>query len=340
MSSEAKISTNQVVQTKAKESQMKGKFKEHGELMAAILSGLLIFGGWLLNNAEINTASITLYILAFCIGGFAKAKEGLEATIKEKELNVELLMFIAAVGSALIGYWTEGAILIFIFALSGALETYTMNRSNKEISSFMELQPEEALLVSNGEQRKVMVSELEIGNVIFVKPGERVPADGVVVKGGSSIDESAITGESMPIQKNMGDEVFAGTVNITGSMSIQVTKLSADTIFQKIINLVQTAQSEKSPSQLFIERFEGAYVKVVLAVVALMMILPHFLFNWSWQETFYRAMVLLVVASPCALVASIMPATLSAISNGARNGILFKGGVHLENLGSLKAIAS
>ena len=184
-----------------------------------------------------------------------------------------------------------------------------------------------------------MVSELEIGNVIFVKPGERVPADGVVVKGESTIDESAITGESMPIQKNMGDEVFAGTVNITGSMSIQVTKLSADTIFQKIINLVQTAQSEKSPSQLFIERFEGTYVKVVLAVVALMMILPHFLLNWSWQETFYRAMVLLVVASPCALVASIMPATLSAISNGARNGILFKGGVHLENLGSLKAIA-
>ena len=201
------------------------------------------------------------------------------------------------------------------------------------------MQPEEALLVSNGEQRKVNVSELEIGNVIFVKPGERVPVDGVVVKGGSTIDESAITGESMPIQKYRGDEVFAGTVNITGSMSIQVTKLSTDTIFQKIINLVQTAQSEKSPSQLFIERFEGTYVKAVLAVVALMMILPHYLFSWSWQETFYRAMVLLVVASPCALVASIMPATLSAISNGARNGILFKGGVHLENLGSLKAIA-
>ena len=203
--------------------------------------------------------------MAFCIGGFAKAKEGLEETIKEKKLNVELLMIIAAVGSAVIGYWTEGAILIFIFALSGALETYTMNRSNKEISSLMKLQPEEALLVSNGEQRKVNVSELEIGNVIFVKPGERVPVDGVVVKGGSSIDESAITGESMPIQKYRGDEVFAGTVNITGSMSIKVTKLSTDTIFQKIINLVQTAQSEKSPSQLFIERFEGTYVKAVVS---------------------------------------------------------------------------
>ena len=339
MSSEANMATNQVVQAKAKESWIKDRIKDHGELIAALLSGFLIFGGWLLSKTEINTASITLYILAFCIGGFAKAKEGLEETFKEKKLNVELLMIIAAVGSAVIGYWTEGAILIFIFALSGALETYTMNRSNKEISSLMELQPEEALLVSNGEQRKVNVSELEIGNVIFVKPGERVPVDGVVVKGGSSIDESAITGESMPIQKYRGDEVFAGTVNITGSMSIRVTKLSTDTIFQKIINLVQTAQSEKSPSQLFIERFEGTYVKAVLAVVALMMILPHYLFSWSWQETFYRAMVLLVVASPCALVASIMPATLSAISNGARNGILFKGGVHLENLGSLKAIA-
>ena len=339
MSSEANMDSNQVVQAKAKESWIKDRIKDHGELIAALLSGFLILGGWLLSKTEINTASITLYILAFCIGGFAKAKEGLEETFKEKKLNVELLMIIAAVGSAVIGYWTEGAILIFIFALSGALETYTMNRSNKEISSLMELQPEEALLVSNGEQRKVNVSELEIGNVIFVKPGERVPVDGVVVKGGSSIDESAITGESMPIQKYRGDEVFAGTVNITGSMSIKVTKLSTDTIFQKIINLVQTAQSEKSPSQLFIERFEGTYVKAVLAVVALMMILPHYLFSWSWQETFYRAMVLLVVASPCALVASIMPATLSAISNGARNGILFKGGVHLENLGSLKAIA-
>ena len=136
MSSEANMDTNQVVQAKAKESWIKDRIKDHGELIAALLSGFLIFGGWLLSKTEINTASITLYILAFCIGGFAKAKEGLEETFKEKKLNVELLMIIAAVGSAVIGYWTEGAILIFIFALSGALETYTMNRSNKEISIF------------------------------------------------------------------------------------------------------------------------------------------------------------------------------------------------------------
>ncbi|MFL6557511.1 MAG: heavy metal translocating P-type ATPase, partial [Bacillus sp. (in: firmicutes)] len=155
----------------------------------------------------------------------------------------------------------------------------------------------------------------------------------------TNIDEAAITGESMPVSKGTDEDVFAGTVNMTGSITVQVTKASHDTLFQKIIQLVQSAQSEKSPSQLFIERFEGTYVKVVLSVVLLMFFLPHFILGWSWQESFYRAMILLVVASPCALVASIMPATLSAISNGARHGILVKGGVHLENLSHLGAIA-
>ena len=139
--------------------------------------------------------------------------------------------------------------------------------------------------------------------------------------------------------KKHGDEVFAGTVNLRGAIEVKITKPSDQTLFQKIIRLVQSAQSEKSPSQLFIEKFEGTYVKGVLLVVALMMFVPHFLLDWSWNETFYRAMILLVVASPCALVAAITPATLSAISNGARNGILFKGGIHLERLASVKAIA-
>ncbi|MED4351941.1 heavy metal translocating P-type ATPase [Schinkia azotoformans] len=331
--------TNHENKTVAKNSQFIGILKEHGELIAALLSGVLIIVGWLLSKSDFTVASVGFYILAFIIGGFAKAKEGIEETIADKELNVEMLMIFAAIGSAIIGYWTEGAILIFIFALSGALETYTMNKSNREISSLMEMQPEEAMLVKNGVQKKVNVSLLQKGDHILVKPGERIPADGVVFKGQTTIDESAITGESLPIQKNKGDEVFAGTVNVTGSLTVEVTKLSSETIFQKIINLVQSAQSEKSPSQQFIEKFEGTYVKLVLVIVLLMMFLPHFLLGWSWNETFYRAMVLLVVASPCALVASIMPATLSAISNGARHGILFKGGVHLERLGALKAIA-
>ncbi|MCC3649357.1 cadmium-translocating P-type ATPase [Cytobacillus oceanisediminis] len=315
------------------------KIRPHAELIAALLSGVLILAGWLLDRSGMETPSIAAYLLAFIIGGFAKAKEGIEETIENKELNVEMLMIFAAIGSAIIGYWTEGAILIFIFAVSGALETYTMNKSHKEISSLMELQPEEALRITDGSEKRVHVSELEIGDFILVKPGERVPSDGTIVKGHSSLDEAAITGESLPVSKGADDQVFAGTVNLNGSITVEITKPNNETLFQKIIELVQSAQSEKSPSQLFIEKFEGTYVKIVLAVVVLMMFAPHFLLGWSWTETFYRAMILLVVASPCALVASIMPATLSAISNGARHGILFKGGVHLENLSHLKAIA-
>ncbi|MFE8697329.1 heavy metal translocating P-type ATPase [Cytobacillus sp. FJAT-53684] len=315
------------------------KVKPHAELIAALFSGVLIGAGWLLDKNGLATASIAIYILAFIIGGFAKAKEGIEETIANKELNVEMLMVFAAIGSGIIGYWTEGAILIFIFAISGAMETYTMNKSHKEISALMDLQPEEALRVTNGVEKKVHVSELAVGDLILVKPGERVPSDGKILKGHTTIDEAAITGESLPVSKDRDDVVYAGTVNLNGSITVEITKPNSETLFQKIILLVQSAQSEKSPSQLFIERFEGTYVKVVLAVVVLMMFVPHFLLGWSWTETFYRAMILLVVASPCALVASIMPATLSAISNGAKHGILFKGGVHLENLSHLKAIA-
>jgi Cd2+/Zn2+-exporting ATPase len=315
------------------------KVKVNGELIAAIVCGIFILLGWLYNRSDAENISIILYILAFVIGGFAKAKEGITSTIENKQLNVEMLMILAAIGSAIIGYWTEGAILILIFSLSGALETYTMNKSHKEISSLMELQPEEALRVTNGIEEHVHISELTIGDLILIKPGERIPSDGKIVKGLTTIDEAAITGEAIPVSKSNQDDVFAGTVNLNGSITVEITKPTNETLFQKIIELVQSAQSEKSPSQLFIERFEGNYVKIVLAVVAVMMFLPHFLLGWSWTETFYRAMVLLVVASPCALVASIMPATLSAISNGARHGILFKGGVHLENLSHIQAIA-
>ncbi|MGD6801023.1 heavy metal translocating P-type ATPase [Rossellomorea aquimaris] len=314
------------------------KIKPHAELIAALVSGVFILLGWLLAD-DFSSLSVTFYLLAFVIGGFAKAKEGIEETIAERELNVEMLMVFAAIGSAIIGYWTEGAILIFIFAVSGALETYTLNKSQREISSLMDLQPEEALRVTGQSEERVHVSELSIGDHILIKPGERVPSDGQIIKGSTTIDEAAISGESMPVTKSIHSEIFAGTVNLNGAITVEVTKPSNETLFQKIIDLVHSAQSEKSPSQLFIEKFEGTYVKFVLLAVLLMMFLPYFLLGWSWTETFYRAMVLLVVASPCALVASIMPATLSAISNGARNGILFKGGMHLENLSNLQAIA-
>ncbi|MBO1627245.1 heavy metal translocating P-type ATPase [Bacillus arachidis] len=314
-------------------------FQKHYELIFAILSGIFILSGWLLTKNEATTAGVVFYILAYIIGGYAKAKEGIQDTIEEKELNVEMLMLFAAIGAAIIGYWAEGAILIFIFALSGAMESYTLSKSQKEISALLDLQPEEALRISHGTEERIPVGQLEIDDIILIKPGERVPADGTIHSGETNIDEAAITGEPIPNEKRLGDEVFAGTVNLRGAIEVKITKRSDQTLFQKIIRLVQNAQSEKSPSQLFIERFEGTYVKGVLIIVALMLFVPHFILDWSWNETFYRAMILLVVASPCALVASITPAILSAISNGARSGILFKGGIHLERLASVKAIA-
>ncbi len=316
------------------------KLKEHIELIAAVVAGILIAIAWFTTRDEMTSVGIVLYLLAFLIGGFAKAKEGVEETIANKELNVEFLMILAAIGSAVIGYWTEGAILIFIFALSGALETYGRNKSHKEISALMDMQPEEAWLVlADGSLERVKVDTLQVGDVVMIKPGERIPTDGVIADGATSIDEAAITGESIPVSKFAGDDVFAGTVNMTGAVKMTMTKPSSESLFQKIIDLVQSAQSEKSPSQQFIERFEGTYVKVVLIAVGLMLFVPHFVLDWDWTTTFYRAMVLLVVASPCALVAAIMPATLSAISNGARNGVLFKGGLHIEHLSVLQAVA-
>ncbi|MER0468072.1 metal-transporting ATPase PfeT [Bacillus cabrialesii subsp. cabrialesii] len=317
--------------------QTEKKWLQHAELIAALVSGALILAGWLLSGHQV--VSITLYLLAFVIGGFAKAKEGIEETLESKTLNVELLMIFAAIGSALIGYWAEGAILIFIFSLSGALETYTMNKSSRDLTSLMKLEPEEATLMVNGETKRVPVADLQAGDMIVIKPGERVAADGVIESGSTSLDESALTGESMPVEKNTGDAVFTGTVNRNGSLTVRVTKANQDSLFRKIIKLVESAQNSVSPAQAFIERFENAYVKGVLIAVGLLLFVPHFALGWSWSETFYRAMVFMVVASPCALVASIMPAALSLISNGARSGMLVKGSVFLEQLGAVQMVA-
>ncbi|WHY83195.1 heavy metal translocating P-type ATPase [Siminovitchia fortis] len=303
-------------------------------MTAAVISGILIGAGFLLPSL-----SAFFFIPAFLIGGFYKAKEGLTDLVQNKKLNVEILMIMAAIGSAIIGFWAEGAILIFIFALSGALETYSMNKSQKELSSLVKMQPDVAVLVTDDGEKTVPVADLKINDLISVKPGERIPVDGVIEEGHSSIDEAAISGESVPIGKQRGDTVFAGTVNMNGALTVAVVKEQKDTLFQRIIELVEAAKSEKSPTQQFIEKFEGTYVRIVLIVFVLMLFLPHYLFGWDWKETLYRAMVLLVVASPCALVASIMPATLSSIASSARKGILVKGGSHLESLAALKAIA-
>nr|WP_318540440.1 heavy metal translocating P-type ATPase [Terribacillus saccharophilus] len=311
--------------------------KKHLELIAALVSGALI----LITYFTFHGTEVApfLYTVAYLIGGFFKAKEGITETITERKLNVEMLMIFAAIGASFIGHWLEGALLIFIFALSGALETYTENRSSQELRALLTLQPDEATRIIAGGKERISIDQLRVEDRILVLPGERIPADGIILKGTTSIDESAITGEGIPVTKTEGHEVFASTVNSSAVLEIRVTKPANETLFQRIITMVQTAQEQKSPAQHFIERFEGPYVKTVLLLVLLVILVPPLITNWSFTESFYRAMILLVVASPCALVASVMPATLSAISKGARNGILVKGGSHLETLGQVKAVA-
>ncbi|MGX7201019.1 cadmium-translocating P-type ATPase [Enterococcus plantarum] len=313
--------------------------EEKKALLSTILCLVFMIVGFILEKSGTAFYPIS-FIFAIIFGGYKQTKEGVVDTLEHKHLNVDLLMALAAIGACIIGNWFEGAMLTFIFCLSGALEEYTTTKSKKEIASLMNLQPETAYLLNDlGKTTEVAVTQLKIGDHLLVPKGASIPIDGVLSKGTSTIDEAAITGESVPVEKQRNDELFGGTINLGEAITMTVSKNSEDTLFAKIIRLVNEAQNTPSQTASFIEKLENRYVKIVLIAIPLMILIPYLFLGWSWNESFYRGMVLLVVASPCALVASATPATLAAISNGARNGVLFKGGVYLENLASLKAIA-
>lgn len=314
--------------------------KQNPAMIATIISGCLILLGLILSSNQYNLAATSSFLLSFVIGGFKQAKEGIQDTLKNRHLNVDILMVLAAIGASIIGYWLEGALLIFIFSLSGSLEEYATNKSTEAISSLMQLQPETALkLQSDGNTVEVSLKSLQIGDHVFIPKGASVPIDGTLKENVGLIDEAAISGEPIPVEKVSGDDLFGGTINVGEAISMTVTKDVDHTLFAKIIRLVNEAQNTPSKTASMIEKIENTYVKIVLLFVPIMIALFYFVFQWGWNESFYRGMVLLVVASPCALVASATPATLAAISNGAKQGILFKGGAYLENFAQLKAIA-
>jgi len=277
-----------------------------------------------------DPAALPLHVLAYVAGGTGSAITAWEV-LRHRRVDVNLLMLLAAVGAATLGQWGEGGILLFLFSLSNAMEFYAVGRTRRAIRALLALRPPEALVRRDGQEAVVAIEDLRVGDLIIVRPAERLPADGVVERGASSIDQSSITGESMPVDVVPGSPVFAGTINQRGSLEIRVTKGAEDTTIARIIAMVEQAQSTQAPSQRLIDRFGQVYAVVVIlgAMVTygvfISLAFPH-------AAAFYRAITLLVVASPCALVIATPATVLSAIANAARRGILFKGGVYIERL--------
>jgi Zn2+/Cd2+-exporting ATPase len=278
--------------------------------------------------------------VAYLVGGRRIAVDSWEGLL-ERRLSIDFLMGAAAAGAALVGSPLEGAVLIFLFSLSNTLEHYALGRTRQAISRLMDLRPAEATLVDDGgrETGRVAVDDLVPGNAILVRPGERIAADGRVRDGRSAVDQAAITGESLPVSKGVGDDVFAGTINQGGALVVAVTKRAGETMLARIIRLVEEAREQRAPAQHFIDRFAHPYTLAVVAVTALVALVPPLLGGVAWGDAFYRAMTLLVVASPCALVISTPSAILSGIANGARHGVLFKGGAHLDLAGTIDTVA-
>lgn len=283
-------------------------------------------------------AVIAFYGVAYVSGGYYGLLDGLDL-LRERRLDVNLLMIMAALGAAVIGQPAEGAILLFLFSLSNTLQTYAMGRSRKAIEKLLDLRPPVATVRRGSRTVSVPVEKLLLGEVVLVRPGERFPIDGNVISGSSDVDQSTITGESLPVQKEPGDQVFAGTVNGNGALEIRVTRLAQNTTLAKIVQMVEDAQSNKAHTQRMLDNFEQAYALLVVAGAALLVIVPYFIFQADFYPTFYRSMTWLVVASPCALVISTPASILAGIANGAKRGVLFKGGIHLEQTANIKAIA-
>ncbi|MDJ0599700.1 MAG: HAD-IC family P-type ATPase [Crocosphaera sp.] len=319
---------------------------KYAQAYATVACAILVILGLVCFHFSWVGVGIFIFTAAYVIGGYESTKEGITTLWEEKELDVDLLMIVAALGAAGLGLWrqeyhliVDGAILILIFAISGALESFAMERTERNIQSLMAVTPDTARVIDKEGEKNVAISQLQVGDRVLVKPGEMIPTDGIIIEGESTIDQASITGESVPVDKMRGDEVFAGTLNGNGVLIVRVDQPPESSLIQRVIRLVEQAQTQAPPSQEFVERFERGYSKVIVCLAILFTILPPFILGWDWETTIYRMLIFLVVASPCALMASIMPTLLSGIATGARQGILFKNGAQLEKMGRVKAIA-
>jgi Cd2+/Zn2+-exporting ATPase len=313
--------------------------KTNQRLLATVVSGLFLAAGWAGGGFGMPKVwTIALYLAAALVGGWWTFRRGF-SSLRVLVFDMNVLMTIAVTGAVLIGEWSEAATVAVLYSVSNLLESYTLEKTRQSIRSLMQLTPPEALVRRDGDEVQVAVGELEVGDLVIVRPGERIPVDGRVAVGSSAVNQAPITGESLPVEKAAGSEVFAGTINQQGALEVRVTRLAGDTTLARIIHLVEEAQGQKAPSQALVDRFARYYTPVAMAAAALVGVVPPLAFGQPWGPWVYRALALLVVACPCALVISTPVAIVSAIGNAAKHGVLIKGGVHLEQAGSLAAVA-
>ncbi|MFC7064206.1 heavy metal translocating P-type ATPase [Halobacillus seohaensis] len=307
--------------------------------MTTIISGSLLAIGFISSFTNLPDLLVTLlYAASIAVGGYKPVKSSFYA-IKSGSLDMNVLMATAALGAALIGEWFEGATVVWLFALGNTLQNRSIERTRNSIRKLINLAPSEATVKVGNEFVRKPVDDVFINDVMIVKPGEKLPLDGKIISGTSSLNQAPITGESMPVDKEAGDKVYAGTINESGSLEVLVTKLVEDTTIAKIIHLVEEAQEQKAPTQAFVDRFARVYTPIVFGLALLVMVFPPLLGMGTWGEWIYKGLALLVVACPCALVISTPVAIVSAIGNAAKNGVLIKGGTFLEKAGAIKTIA-
>lgn len=313
-------------------------WKNH-RLVATAVSGILFFLGMVTEYViHLDVLYLAFYAGAIVVGGYYIARRGVAAII-EKYLDINMLMVVAVAGSIAIGAYTEGSAIVFLFSLAEMLESFSIARTRKSISELMDFAPNQALVKAGEKEEYYDVNDVSIGDIVVVRPGERVPMDGVVEKGQSSVDESAVTGESKPAKKKVGDLVFAGTLNAEGYLEFRVTKKFEDTVISKIVKLVEEAETKKAPTERLVDRFAKYYTPVVVITAVLVMTIPAFVFAQPFDTWFYRGLVLLVISCPCALVISTPVSVVSAITGATRKGILFKGGAYLERMGQISMVA-
>jgi heavy metal translocating P-type ATPase len=310
------------------------------KVITSAVSGVLLGLGFLFSfTAAPSIVSTVFYLASILVGGYYFGREALEELIYEREVGIELLMSIAAIVAALLGLPEEGAMLAFLYSISEAAEGYTEEKTRGAIKALMDLTPKMALVKRDGRETEIPVEELSLGDVFIVKPGQSLATDGEVITGASSVNQAPVTGESVPVEKKIGDAVFAGSINGEGSLEVRATKTFADNTIARIIHLVEEAQEQKGQSQRFIERFGKRYSPVVLLVGILIAVVPPLVFGTEWTSWLVRATVFIVAAAPCALAISIPITLVASLGTGAKNGVLIKGGLYVEQLAKIKVVA-